>query len=102
MASAMDETVGPLRRGRILLAAWAALILVVVAIGGVLLVGSSGAETERRNVRTSTGSQAQVAPTEFLLVCEGAIAEDHGVETSSHVVSWVPEGTAIPAGCHRG
>ena len=108
MVNASDVGVGPSRRRRSVLAASGALILVVVVLAGVLLISSSGAETERRNVRTSAGSQVHGAssthtgPTEFLLVCATPISNDHGIETSSSVVSRVPEGTAIPAGCHRG
>jgi hypothetical protein len=42
------------------------------------------------------------APAQFLLVCETPVTDANGIETSSSVVSWVPEGTPVPTGCHRG
>ena len=145
---AMERAAGVFPPGRGRVAALGALCLVVVAVGGLLLVTSSGAETEGKpgEVRTPAGSNAGVAatsasttttsttpfvpvpaasptgstgagsapstpleasapapaPAQFLLVCESPVVDENGTETSSSVVAWVPEGTPIPAGCHRG
>lgn len=59
----MDATVGTFRRRRSLFAALGALVLVLVALGGVILVTSSGAETESKgSVHASADGTKRAVP----------------------------------------
>lgn len=59
----------------------------LLAAGGLVLLASSSSGTP--------------APATFILVCQTPPVLVDGIETSSQVATRVPEGTPIPAGCHR-
>jgi hypothetical protein len=84
----MDATVGTFRRRRNLFAALGAFVLVMVALGGVLLVTSSGAETAAKpKVRAAATSPA---------------TEPSTTTTSTTAVPFVAPPAASPTGSTAG
>jgi hypothetical protein len=96
----MDAAVGTFRRRRSVFAVLGALVLVMGALGAIVLVTSSGADTTSRTPATSPATAAPAAG--FVLTCIAPDEIDDGIDTSSRTDTWVPEGTPVPAGCTRG